>query len=247
MSRYKLTVEYDGSSYVGWQRQVENSSVQQAIESAVEKFTQQQVTLQVAGRTDAGVHATGQVAHFDISRDYSEFRVREALNALLRQANHRIAIINVEQVSDQFHARFSAQYRKYRYEIVNRRAPLALDQLRAWHVISSLDEVAMQQAADQLCGHHDFSSFRASECQASSPFKTLDKLQVVRECDRILLHVRSRSFLHNQVRIMVGSLVEVGRGKWSLEDFIAVRNAKDRTKAGPTAPAHGLYLVEVGY
>lgn len=247
MPRYKLTVEYDGTQYAGWQRQAEEPSVQQAIESAIAQFSQQQVILQVAGRTDAGVHATGQVAHFDSDKQYSEFRVREALNALLRQANQPVAILEVNQVADDFHARFSAQYRAYRYEILNRRAPLALDRYRAWQVIAELDCEAMQQAANQLIGHHDFSSFRAAECQANSPMKTLEKLSVERNNNNITIYVRSKSFLHNQVRIMVGSLVEVGKNRWSIDDFTNVREAKDRTKAGPTAPAHGLYLVEVGY
>lgn len=245
MTRYKLTIEYDGSGFVGWQRQTNGLSVQEVLEDAIERFCGERVTTHVAGRTDAGVHALGQVAHFDIAKDTTSDTVRDALNFHVKP--HAIAVLKAEIVGEEFHARFSARRRIYRYRIVNRRASLALERGRAWHVQAPLDLAAMQTGAAHLLGRHDFSSFRAAECQAKSPLKTLDVLDISREGEAIIVDARARSFLHHQVRNMVGTLKLVGEGKWVPDDVRRVLDARDRREAGPTAPPEGLYLVEIVY
>lgn len=243
--RYKLTVEYTGTGFVGWQRQKNGFSVQQALEEAAARFCGRPIILYAAGRTDAGVHALGQVAHLELPQDYPAPRVRDALNAQLRP--HPISVISAEPVDPHFHARFSAIERRYLYRIVNRRAPLALALDRAWWVPGPLDDVAMAEAATVLLGRHDFSTFRASECQADSPLRTLDELSVRRDGNEILITARARSFLHHQVRNMVGTLRRVGEGKWNAENVALALAARDRRAGGQTAPAHGLYLTGVGY
>jgi tRNA pseudouridine38-40 synthase len=245
MTRFKLTVEYDGRQFVGWQRQDSGMSVQQALEEAIFKFCGEGAYVQGAGRTDAGVHALAQVAHVDIDKPSVADTVRDAINFHLRP--WPVAVLAVEAVGPQFHARFDAVARRYRYRIVNRRAPLALDTGRAWLVNVPLDADAMHEAAQRLVGHHDFSSFRAALCQAKSPVKTLDALAVTRHGEEIDVEVKARSFLHNQVRIMVGTLKHVGEGKWTADDVSEALEAKDRAAAGVTAPPDGLYLVGVEY
>ncbi len=245
MTRYKLTLEYDGAGFVGWQRQDNGPSVQAALEAAVAGFCGEAVTAQGAGRTDAGVHALGQVAHIDLAKETDADTVRDALNAHLKPA--AVAVLAAQVVDDDFHARFSALERAYRYRIVNRRAPLALDRGRAWFVPQPLDAAAMQAAASALIGKHDFTSFRASQCQAKSPVKTLDVLDVSRDGQELRIEARARSFLHHQVRNMVGTLKLVGEGKWTRAEVARALEARDRAAAGPTAPADGLYLVSVGY
>jgi len=245
MKRFKLTIEYDGGPYVGWQRQDNGPSVQQAIETAITAFCGEDQRLQTAGRTDAGVHALGQVAHFDMVADFSADTVRDALNKHLRP--HPISILNAEEVSEDFHARFSAMRRHYLYRIICRRAPLALDRGRAWQIFRPLNTAAMHEAAQVLIGKHDFTTFRAAQCQSDSPVKTLDKIDVFESGDEIHVKTCARSFLHNQVRSMVGSLKMVGGGKWTRDDMKAALQAADRTRCGPVAPAHGLYLAKVDY
>ena len=245
MTRWKLTIEYDGTPFVGWQHQKNGLSVQEALERAVLGFCGETVRVHGAGRTDAGVHALGQVAHVDIERRTRPQTVRDALNAHLRPLP--VAVLAAEPAPDNFHARLWARERAYRYRIVNRRAPLALDRGRAWQVQKPLDEAAMHDAAQILVGRHDFTSFRASLCQARSPVKTLDRLSVVRDGDEIRVSARARSFLHHQVRNMVGTLKLVGEGKWTPDDVAEALAARDRAAGGPTAPADGLYLVEVVY
>jgi tRNA pseudouridine38-40 synthase len=245
VSRYKLTIEYDGASFVGWQAQANGLSVQAVIENAVEAFCGARVTVQGAGRTDAGVHATGQVAHVDLPAAPTTDTVRDALNALLRP--HAVAVLRAEHVADDFDARFSARRRHYLYRIVNRRPDLALDRGRAWRVPRPLDHAAMHEAAQLLLGKHDFTTFRAAECQAKSPLRTLDRLDVVRDGDVIAVTATARSFLHHQVRSMVGSLALVGEGKWSVAQMGAALAARDRAQCGPVAPAAGLYLTAVDY
>ena len=245
MTRYKLTLEYDGRGFVGWQRQDNGPSVQAALEAAVERFCGEAVTVHGAGRTDAGVHALAQVAHIDLDQETGADTLRDALNFHLKPA--AVAVLAAEAVADDFHARFSATERAYRYRIVNRRAPLALDRGRAWFVPVPLDAGAMHEAARALLGKHDFTSFRAGGCQAKSPVKTLDALEVSRDGDEIRIEARARSFLHHQVRNMAGSLRLAGEGKWTRADMERALAARDRRAAGPTAPADGLYLVAVRY
>ena len=245
MSRWKLTVEYDGTGFCGWQRQNNGLAVQQALEDAIEKFSGERVTTHVAGRTDAGVHARAQVAHADIAKETTAEVVRDALNFHLKP--HRVAILEVESVSEEFHARFSALARSYRYQILNRRAPAALLADYAWHVSKPLAIEPMQEAAKILIGHHDFSTFRASECQSNSPLKTLDVLAILRDGELIIFETRARSFLYHQVRNMVGTLVLAGTGQWSCDDFKAAFAARNRKAGGPTAPAHGLFFWSVEY
>jgi len=245
MPRYKLTVEYDGTPFVGWQKQDNGMSVQAVIEEAVRKFSGETVTATGAGRTDAGVHALGQVAHLDLKKDWTPNRVREALNYHVQP--HPVTIRSVEIVDDAFHARLSARRRSYLYRILNRRAPPALDLHRVWHVAKALNAAAMHEAAQILVGRHDFTTFRASLCQAKSPVKTLDRLEIAQAGEEIHVHAEARSFLHHQVRNMVGTLKLVGEGKWTGKHVAAALAARDRRKGGPTAPAEGLYLVEVSY
>ncbi len=245
MPRFKLTIEYDGTPFVGWQRQDNGLSVQAALEAAVRGYCQIDGLVQGAGRTDAGVHALGQVAHVDLPRDDRAEVVANALNAHLRP--HPIAVLKAEKVSDDFHARFSAIERGYVYRIVNRRAPAVLEINHAWWVANPLDASAMHDAAQALVGRHDFSSFRAAECQADSPVKTLDEIAVTQDGELIAIRVRARSFLHHQVRNFVGTLKFVGDGKWTRADVKRVLEARDRSIAGPTAPPEGLYLTHVKY
>lgn len=245
MPRYKLTIEYDGTPFVGWQVQDNGPSVAGAIEIAIEKFTGERTALYGAGRTDAGVHAFAQVAHIDLVKEWETDTVRDALNAQLRP--NPVAILKAERVADDFHARFSAIARHYLYRIVNRRADLALENDRVWKIARPLDAGRMQEAAQHLTGQHDFTTFRSTECQAKSPVKTLDRLDVAREGDEIRVTASARSFLHHQVRSMVGSLAQVGEGRWSAEDLEKALAAKNRAACGPVAPAAGLYLVRVDY
>jgi tRNA pseudouridine38-40 synthase len=245
MPRYRLLVEYDGSPFVGWQMQAGGTSVQGVITQAIAAFAEEKVTVHGAGRTDAGVHALGQVAHVDLARDWRPDRVRDALNARLRP--HPVAVLTVEKAADSFHARFSAKRRHYLYRIVNRRADLTLERNRTWRVPRPLDAAAMHAAAQRLIGRHDFTTFRAAECQAKSPLKTLDRLDVERANDEVRVHAAARSFLHHQVRSMVGSLVLVGEGKWTADDLAAALAARSRAACGPVAPPEGLYLVGVDY
>ena len=245
MPRYKLTIEYNGTGLVGWQRQPNGPSVQSILEEAFANFSGVDVFIQGAGRTDAGVHATGQVAHVDLPRPYPTHEIRGAANFFVRP--WPVSVLDVELVDDDFHARFSAIGRRYLYRILNRRAPPALDVRQVWHVPIPLDPDAMAQAAARLVGHHDFTSFRATECQARSPVKTLDRLEVHRVDDEIRIVTAARSFLHHQVRNMVGTLKLVGLGKWTPDDVSRALAARDRAAAGPTAIPDGLYLSEVMY
>ena len=245
MPRYKVTIEYDGTPFVGWQAQDNGLSVQGALTDAIAAFTGERVAVQGAGRTDAGVHALGQVAHFDLVKDWDGDTVRDALNAYLRP--HPIAVLMAERAADDFDARFSATKRHYLYRIVNRRADLALDQRRAWRIGYPLDCAAMHNAAQLLVGRHDFTTFRAAECQAKSPVKTLDRLDVAGDGENMRITAVARSFLHHQVRSMVGSLVHVGGGKWSADDLASAVAARNRSACGQVAPPHGLYLVRVEY
>jgi tRNA pseudouridine38-40 synthase len=245
MPRYALTIEYDGGPFVGWQRQANGLSVQQRLEEAVAAINGARAIVHGAGRTDAGVHALGQVAHIDMARVWRADKLRDALNAHLKPAP--VAVIAARAVGDDFEARFSAIRRHYRYIIDNRRAPLALTLGRAWHVKWPLNAEAMHAAAQHLVGRHDFTTFRASECQANSPVRTLERLDVRRIGARIEIEVSARSFLHNQVRSMAGSLEHVGSGKWRAEDLADALAAKDRTRCGQVAPPQGLYLVAVDY
>ncbi|MDA8870884.1 tRNA pseudouridine(38-40) synthase TruA [Rhizobiaceae bacterium] len=251
MSRYRLDIEYDGTPFSGWQRQRDRPSVQGAIEQALEKLGEPEPQVQGAGRTDAGVHALGQVAHVDCVRPWAPFRLMEALNAHLRQGEHPVAINDCGNVDDDFHARFSATARAYLYRIAPRRAPLALDERRAWQVKVPLDVAAMNEAAQRLLGTHDFTTFRSTECQAKSPVKTLDVLRVHtferHGATTIEIEAGARSFLHNQVRSISGSLVQVGTGKWTADDLSAALEARDRSACAALAPPHGLYLVSVAY
>src|SRR5688572_1320087 len=237
MPCYKLTIEYDGTPFVGWQLQANGVSVQGLIAAAVKSFCGEDVTVQGAGRTDAGVHALGQVAHIDLQWEHDPGTVRDALNAHLRP--HPVAVLLAERATQEFDARFSATRRHYLYRIVNRRPDLALDRLRAWRVPKPLDVAAMHAAAQRLVGKHDFTTFRSTECQAKSPVKTLDKLDVTQSGGEIHITAVARSFLHNQVRSMVGTLVPVGDGKWSADDVTRALEACNRTECGPVAPPEG--------
>ena len=245
MSRYKLTIEYDGAPFVGWQWQRTGTSVQQVLMEAVRKFCGEAAEVQGAGRTDAGVHALGQVAHVDIAKEATTDTVRDAINFHCQP--WPVSVLKAEAAPDDFHARFSAIGRRYRYRIVNRRARLALDAGRAWQVQVPLDAAAMHQAAQLLVGHHDFSGFRSAQCQAKSPLKTLDRLDVSRLGEEIVIEAAARSFLHNQVRIMIGTLKRLGEGKLGQDRIRAALDSGKREEAGPTAPPDGLYLTEVVY
>lgn len=245
MPRYKLFLEYDGGPFVGWQRQDNGPSVQAALEDAAAALSGAPATAHAAGRTDAGVHALGMVAHVDLPKDYREDAVRDALNFHLKP--QPVAVLGAEIVSEDFHARFSCVRRAYEYRIVNRRPPLALEVGRAWRIPERLDADAMHDAAQTLVGRHDFTTFRASACQSDSPVKTLDEISVMRAGDNIFIRCAARSFLHHQVRSFVGSLAEVGRGKWRARDLKAALEARDRTACAQVAPPEGLYFLRADY
>jgi tRNA pseudouridine38-40 synthase len=245
MPRYKLVIEYDGRSFVGWQWQDNGRSVQQAVEEAVQRFCGEKVRVQCAGRTDAGVHATHQVAHLDLAKAWRTDTVRDALNAQLKP--EPVAVLKAETADQAFDARLSAVKRHYRYRVLNRRAPPTFDMGRVWHVPRKLNAPAMHEAAQVLLGRHDFTTFRAAECQAKSPVRMLERLDVSRHGDEIVIDATARSFLHHQVRSMVGTLEMVGAGKWQPRDVKAALEARDRSRCGTVAPAFGLYLVGVDY
>jgi tRNA pseudouridine38-40 synthase len=247
MPHYRLDIEYDGSAYAGWQWQAGQPSVQAAIEQAFKSFCGEEVSLRGAGRTDAGVHATGQVAHVDLEKPWPVQKVRDAVNAHLQVAKETVALLDVSLAPDDFDARFSATGRHYLYRIVNRRAPPTLERKKVWWVPKRLDAKAMQDAARQLIGKHDFTTFRSTQCQAQSPVRTLDRLDVTRSGEAIEIHASARSFLHNQVRSMVGSLKRVGEGGWTAADLKTALEARDRAACGQVAPPDGLYLIKVDY
>lgn len=245
MTRFRLTVEFDGRPFMGWQRQAHGPSVQQAIEEAVTRVTGETTAVHAAGRTDAGVHATGMVAHVEIARPIAPFRLMEALNARTRP--HPVAILACSVVPDDWHARFSCIGRRYIYRIVERRAPLTLEAGKAWRLAPPLDAEAMHAAAQRLVGCHDFTTFRSAHCQSASPVKTLDRLDVRRVPGGIEVEAAARSFLHHQVRSMVGTLALVGQGRWTAEAVSASLDAADRARLGLNAPPDGLYFVEAVY
>jgi tRNA pseudouridine38-40 synthase len=245
MTRFALTIEYDGRPFMGWQRQAHGPSVQQAIEEALGRIIGAEPVVHAAGRTDAGVHATAMRAHVDVERAIAPFRLMEALNAHLRPAP--IAILDCVAVPEEWHARFSCLGRRYEYRIVNRRAPLTFETGLAWRIARPLDAEAMQAAAQRLTGKHDFTTFRSAHCQSASPVKTLDRLDVTRTGDRVTIHAAARSFLHHQVRSMVGCLALVGLGQWSPDDISAALEARDRSMLGLNAPPDGLYFTGADY
>ena len=245
MTRWRLTIEFDGTPFMGWQRQDHGPSVQQTLEEAAERMTGEKATFTAAGRTDAGVHALAMTAHVDIDKPVTPQRLREGLNALVRP--HPIAVLEAAHGTGDWHARFSCVQRRYRYRILNRRAPPALEKMRVWHIAQQLDVAAMQDAAAHLVGRHDFTTFRAVHCQSDSPVKTLDLLRVQSVGEEIRVEAEARSFLHHQVRSMVGCLSLVGRGQWSPADMKAALDARDRSALGLNAPPHGLYFVEAVY
>jgi tRNA pseudouridine38-40 synthase len=245
MARYRMTIEYDGGPFAGWQLQANAPTVQGALEDALLALTGTRLAVHAAGRTDAGVHARGQVAHVDLERHWDTRVLRNAINAHLRP--HPVSVLAVEKAADDFHARFKAVRRHYLYRIANRPAPPALDRGRVWWIPVALDHQAMHDAAQALAGRHDFTTFRAAECQAQSPVKTLERICVTRDGDMIDITVEARSFLHHQVRSMVGSLKLVGEGKWPVGEVKAALLARDRTRCGPVAPPTGLYLMQVDY
>ncbi|MBP5215980.1 MAG: tRNA pseudouridine(38-40) synthase TruA [Alphaproteobacteria bacterium] len=245
--RYKITLEYEGTNLVGWQKQLDGPSVQEFLEKAIKGFSHQEVEVFGAGRTDAGVHALMQVAHFDFDGDLSEYKMQESINALLRELEAPVAVYKTEKVSDDFHARFSAKGRGYIYRILNRRGNSPLLVNRVWHVTYPLDIEKMREGAKYLLGNHDFSAFRGSGCQAKSPVKTLDRLDIEKIGDEIIFTVEARSFIYHQVRNMVGTLMLVGAGKLQPEDVERILASKDRSQAGVSAPACGLYLNKVMY
>ena len=245
MTRWRLTIDFDGGPFMGWQRQDHGPSVQQALEEAIHRMTGELTAVHAAGRTDAGVHALAMAAHADIAKTLTEHRLREGLNALVRP--HPISVLAVEQVADDWHARFSCIGRKYLYRILNRRAPSGLDRGRVWHVPVQLDAEAMAEGAAMLVGQHDFTTFRSVHCQSESPVKTLDRLEVTRMGEEIHVEAAARSFLHHQVRSMVGCLALVGRGQWQPDDMRRALEARDRAELGLNAPSEGLYFVEAVY
>ncbi len=245
MTRFRLTVEYDGRPYMGWQRQAHGPSVQAAIEEAVLAITGETVAVHAAGRTDAGVHALAMAANVEVTKAIAPFRLREGINAKLRRAG--IAILSCEAVAGDWHARFSCLGRRYEYRVINRRAPLTFEAGLAWQIPQALDAAAMHTAGQCLVGRHDFTTFRSAHCQAESPVKSLDRLDVSRDGERIMIQAAARSFLHHQVRSMVGCLVLVGQGKWTAADLRAALEARDRAALGFNAPPDGLYFVEAVY
>lgn len=245
MTRFRLIIEYDGSPFMGWQRQNHGPSVQQVVEEAVNAITGERALVYAAGRTDAGVHAEAMTAHVDIAKPFTAFRLMEGLNAKMRP--HPVAILACDQVVDDWHARFSCIGRRYIYRIVNRRAPLALDQGRAWRVPNPLDAELMHEAAQLLVGTHNFTTFRSVHCQSESPVKSIDRFTVNRHGDEIELDVEARSFLHHQVRSMTGCLMLVGKGQWTIDDLRAARDAEDRAALGFNAPPDGLYFIAARY
>ncbi|MEM7425803.1 MAG: tRNA pseudouridine(38-40) synthase TruA [Pseudomonadota bacterium] len=245
MSRYRITVEYDGGPFCGWQMQDNGPSVQSALTDAIEKLSGERTTVFGAGRTDAGVHALGQVAHFDLEREWLADKIRDGLNFHLKP--DPVSVREAAAVGKEFHARFSATQRHYLYRIITRRAPLALERGRAWRVSVPLDAGAMHEAAQALTGTHDFTTFRSAHCQSKSPVKSIDRISVRQEQDLIVISISARSFLHNQVRSIAGSLKLVGEGKWSAGDLKAALDAVDRTRCGPVAPPEGLFLKGVDY
>ena len=245
--RYKIDIEYDGTNLVGWQKQREGDSVQSLLSCAIKDFCGEDAEVFGAGRTDAGVHAIAQTAHFDISKESEPFKLREGLNYYLRTYDAPVSVLTAEVVDEDFHARFSAKSRSYIYRILNRRAPAVLEKNRVWWVPVPLDVEKMKEGAKYLIGHHDFTSFRAAECQALSPMKTLDKIEITQDGEEIKFYVEAKSFLYHQVRNIVGTLKMVGDGHLKPEDVKTILEAKDRKKAGPTAPACGLYFYQVKY
>jgi tRNA pseudouridine38-40 synthase len=245
VTRWRLTIEFDGGPFMGWQRQDHGPSVQQALEDAIHRMTGELTAVHAAGRTDAGVHALAMSAHTDIAKTLTEHRLREGLNALVRP--HPISVLAVEQVAEDWHARFSCIGRKYLYRILNRRAPPVLDRGRVWHIPVQLDAEAMAEGAAMLVGRHDFTTFRSVHCQSDSPVKTLDRLEVIRRGEEIHVTPAARSFLHHQVRSMVGCLALVGRGQWQPDDMRRALEARDRAEFGLNAPSEGLYFVEAVY
>lgn len=247
MPRFRMTVEYDGSPYVGWQRQENGPSVQGALEAAVLSLTGETVSIRGAGRTDSGVHAMGQVIHVDLTRDWVPYKLRNALNAHLALAGERVAVLDVRTVDETFDARFSALRRHYLYRIITRPARLALEAERAWWVAKPLDHEAMHAAAQRLVGHHDFTTFRSAHCQATSPVRTLDRLDVTRSGDLIEIRASAQSFLHNQIRSFAGTLKLAGEGRMTADDVQAALEARDRAACGPVAPPEGLFFLRVDY
>lgn len=245
MTRWRLTIEYDGGPFMGWQRQEHGPSVQQVLEEALERMTGEKTGFSAAGRTDAGVHALAMSAHVDVTKSLTAHRLREGLNALVRP--QPISVLEASEVADNWHARFSCVGRRYRYRILNRRAPPALDAGRVWHVAVPLDLEAMQEGAALLVGRHDFTTFRSAQCQSDTPVKTLDRLGAIRAGDEIHVEAAARSFLHHQVRSMVGCLALVGRGQWSPKDMRKALEARDRAALGLNAPPHGLYFIGAVY
>ena len=247
MPRYRMVVEYDGTTYVGWQRQENGHSVQSALEGGILSLTGETVTIRGAGRTDSGVHALGQVIHADLSREWKEYKLRNALNAHLALANEQVSVLDVRAVGPEFDARFSALRRHYLYRIVNRPARLAIEANRAWWVPKHLDHEAMHAAAQRLIGKHDFSTFRSAHCQANSPVRTLDRLDVIRQGNVIEIRATAQSFLHNQIRSFAGTLKLAGEGKMTPDDVQTALEARDRKYCGPVAPPEGLYFMQVDY
>ncbi len=245
MTRWRLTIEYDGGPFMGWQRQEHGPSVQQALEEALQKMTGESGQFIAAGRTDAGVHALAMSAHVDVMKSLTPHRLREGLNALVRP--QPISVLEVEQVADDWHARFSCIGRRYLYRVLARRSPAALDARRVWHIAVPLDVEAMREGTKHLIGRHDFTTFRSAQCQSDSPVKTLDQLEVSQVGEEIHVKAAARSFLHHQVRSMVGCLAMVGRGQWRPDDMLSALEAKDRAALGFNAPPDGLYFVEAVY
>ena len=243
--RYKIIIECDGTEFAGWQKQPNSTTVQSCIENAIYKFSQEKINVYGAGRTDSGVHAMGQIAHFDLSKHYSPNEVQGAINYYLKP--NKIAILSTEEVLQEFHARFSAKYRSYVYKIISRQSPLALEFNKAWHVKNNLNIEEMRSAASFLLGKHDFTSFRSTTCQAQSPIKSIDEIEITKNHQNIEIYIKAKSFLHNQVRIITGTLYDVGRDKISAEEINNILKVKDRNAAGETAPACGLFLKNIGY